>query len=321
MAAWPPWAVKMTWMTTANDGMRQLGSELRNWGRWGSDDERGTTNLITSERIVAASGLISTGELFDLGIPLDGDGPQPGGHRINPIRLMSETGQEQLFPGAFRYADDYVFMPLQAASQYDSLAHVYYDDLLYNGHPASGVTVKGADRCGIHTQSKGIVGRGVLLDVARARGVDWLAAGTAIGPDELDAVAIAQGVEVGPGDIVLIRTGWRAKFLTDHDSAEFMAAEPGLTVACARWLRNRDVAVIGADNFGIEVMPAEEGTEPFELHMLLIRDMGMTLAEMLDLEELAEACAADRTYEFFYAGTPLKFTRGIGSPINPLAIR
>ncbi len=301
--------------------MRALGREVSNWGRWGSDDERGTTNLITPDRVVAAAGLIRSGQVFHLGIPLDSDGPQPGGARINPIRLMSENGQEQVLPGGFKWADDYVFMPLQAGSQYDSLAHVHYDDQLYNGHSGSGVTVKGADKCGIHTQAAGIAGRGVLLDVARVRGVDWLEAGTAIGPDELAAVADAQGVTVGSGDILLIRTGWRKKFLADRDAATFMAGEPGLSLSCATWLRERDVAVVGSDNWAVEVMPGENPGGAFELHMVLIRDMGLTLAEMLDFEDLAEACAADGHYDFFYAGPPLQFTRGVGSPINPLAIK
>ena len=306
---------------TAIPSMRELGRKVRNWGRWGADDERGTTNLITAERVAAAAGLVRTGEVFDLGIPLDSDGPQPGGFRNNPIRLMAENGQEQGFPGGFKYADDYIFMPLQAGSQYDSLAHVYYDEQLYNGHPSSRVTVKGADKCGIHTQAKGIAGRGVLLDVAKARGVDWLEAGTVIGPEELDAVAAAQNVQGGAGDIVLIRTGWRAKFVAEGDAAGFMAGEPGLGLECATWLREHDVAVVGSDNWGVEVAPGENPDALMELHMVLIRDMGMTLAEMLDLEELSAACAADGTYEFFYTGAPLKFTRGVGSPINPLAIR
>jgi kynurenine formamidase len=308
-------------MTTSISDMRELGRRVSNWGRWGADDERGTTNLITPERVAAAAALIRTGTIYELGIPLDSEGPQPGGNRINPIRLMAENGQEQVLPGGFKWADDYVFMPLQAGSQYDSLSHVHYDDQLYNGHPGTGVTVKGADKCGIHTQAKGIAGRGVLLDVARARGVDWLEAGSAITPDELDAVAAAQNVEIGPGDIVLIRTGWRAKFLADRDPAGFMAGEPGLSLSCASWLRDRDVAVVGSDNWAVEVMPGENPGALFELHMVLIRDMGMTLAELLDFEELSVACAADGTYDFFYAGPPLQFTRGVGSPINPLAIR
>ena len=113
----------------------QLGARLRNWGRWGPDDERGTLNLITPERLVAAARLVREGKIFDLGIPFDENGPQPGGGRINPVHLMSQTGDTQVFPGGFKYADDYIFMPLQGATQWDSLAHVYYDDQIYNGLP------------------------------------------------------------------------------------------------------------------------------------------------------------------------------------------
>lgn len=308
-------------MDDAVPDMRELGRKVSNWGRWGADDERGATNLITPERLVAAGGLIRKGAVFDLGIPLDSDGPQPGGARINPIRLMSENGQEQVLPGGYRWADDYVFMPLQAGSQYDGLAHVHYDDLLYNGHPGDSVTVKGAAFNGIQHQAKGIAGRAVLLDIARLKEVDWLPAGTVITPADLDAACAAHDVTVGPGDILLFRTGYRRKFLTERDPASFMAGEPGLGLATAQWLRDHDVAVVGSDNWAVEVLPGERDGALFELHMILIRDMGLTLAELLDLEELAEDCAADGVYEFFFAGPPLKFTRGIGTPVNPLAIK
>ena len=142
---------------------------------------------------MAASQLVKRGAIFDLGIPFDGNGPQPGGGRINPVRLMSETGQQQEFPGAFHYADDYVFMPLQAASQWDGLAHVFYDDQMYNGFPASDVGPNGAMHCSIDKMAKGIVGRGVLLDIARLKGVDWMQAGEVITPEDLDAAAAAPG--------------------------------------------------------------------------------------------------------------------------------
>ncbi len=118
-------------------------------------------------RLVEAAGLIRRGSAFDLGIPFGSGGPQPGGGRINPVLLFSETGADQEFPGAFHYADDYVFKPLQSASQWDGLAQVFYDGKMYNGLPASDVTPHGARRCSIDKQAKGIAGRGVLLDVAR----------------------------------------------------------------------------------------------------------------------------------------------------------
>jgi len=300
---------------------REIGTRLRNWGRWGSDDERGTVNFLTPERIKHASTLVRRGAIFDLGIPFDVNGPQPGGGRINPVRLMSETGAQQDFPGAFHYADDYVFMPLQAASQWDGLAHVFYDDQMYNGFPASDVGPKGAMHCSIDKMAKGIVGRGVLLDIARLKGVEWLEQGYAISPADLDAACAAQGVTVGPGDILLFRTGWRTKFKQDKDPAAFMAGEPGLGLDCCEWLHERDVAVVASDNWAIEVLPGQIDTELLPVHMVLIRDMGMTLGEILDFDELAADCEQDGVWEFLLTAPPIKFTNAVGSPINPLAIK
>jgi len=307
-------------MTTTMD-FREIGRRLSNWGRWGKDDERGTVNLITPERLTAAGRLMKQGKIFDLGIPLDGNGPQPGGGRINPVHLMSQTGQGQDFPGGFRYADDYIFTPLQGASQWDALAHVYYDDQLYNGFPASSVGLQGAEHDSIDKQAKGIAGRGVLLDVAGLKGVEWLVQGYVITPDDLDAAARQQGVAMQPGDILLFRTGWRKKFLRERNANEFMAGEPGLGLDCCDWLHNNQVAAVCSDNWAIEVIPCETPDALLPVHMVLIRDMGMTLGEILDFEELTTDCRADGVWEFFFCSPPLKVTMGVGSPINPLAIK
>jgi kynurenine formamidase len=303
------------------EDFRALGRRLSNWGRWGPDDERGTVNLITPDRLVAAAALVRQGKIFDLGIPMDQDGPQPGGNRINPVHLMRETGAGQNIPGGFHFADDYIFMPLQGSSQWDALAHVYYDDLLYNGYPASQVGLHGANRDSIDKLAKGIAGRGVLLDIARLRGVAWMEAGEVITPADLEAAARRQGVEVRPGDILLVRTGWRTKFVREKDPRAFMAGEPGLGLACCEWLHAHEVASVCSDNWAIEVLPGEDPSVVLPVHMVLIRDMGMTLGEILDFDELAADCAADGVWEFLFCSPPLKFTRAVGSPINPLAIK
>jgi kynurenine formamidase len=303
------------------EDFRSVGERLRNWNRWGADDERGTLNLITPEKLVAAAGLIRQGKVFDLGIPFDANGPQPGGGRINPVHLMSQTGDTQVFPGGFKYADDYIFMPLQGATQWDALAHVYYDDTIYNGYPAKDVSVIGAAHCSIDKIAKGVAGRGVLLDIARVKDVDWLAAGTAITPYDLEAAEQAQGVRVGSGDILVFRTGWRRFFLEKKSALEFMASEPGIGQDCCDWLHDREVAAICSDNWAIEVLPGEDPNAILQVHMVLIRDMGMTLGEILDLEELAADCAYDGVWEFFFCAPPLKVTQGVGSPINPLAFK
>jgi kynurenine formamidase len=305
-------------------GFRELARRLNNWGRWGEGDERGTLNLITPERLVAAAALVRTGRVFDLGIPLGSDGPQNGQRagRVNPIHLMS------MLPGDFTrgdggaFADDYITMPLQAATQWDALAHCCYDGVMYNGVPASAVTTRlGATKLAITAIAKGVAGRGVLLDIARLKGVDWLAVDYGVTVADLEAAERQQGVRVGPGDILLVRTGWRRMFTTVRSADEFMAAEPGLTVDCCSWLYEREVAAVASDNWAIERMPSQDPDARLPVHYILIRDVGMTLGEIFDLEELAADCAGDGVWEFLFVAPPLKVTGGVGSPINPLALK
>lgn len=303
---------------------RALGSDVSNWGRWGARDEIGTLNLIGAETVRQAATLVRRGAVFDLGIPLDDNGPQygsGGNGRSNPARAMSVLGGSDPGGGAMRYNDDVVSMPLQAATQWDALSHVFYDDRLYNDIPADVVTGEGASRLGIQNQAKGVVGRGVLVDVAAHQGVDWLAGGEVISPDLLDEVLERQGVRVTTGDIVLIRTGWRRKFVQERDGRAFLATEPGIGLDCCRWLKDRDVAAIASDNWAVEAIPGELVGEPFAVHMILIRDMGLMLGEMFDLEELAADCARDQVYEFLFCSPVLKFTNAVGTPANPLAIK
>ncbi|MCW2540352.1 MAG: cyclase family protein [Frankiales bacterium] len=302
------------------ESFREIGARNSNWGRWGADDERGTTNFITADKLVAAAALVKTGKIFDLGIPFGDGGPQPGGGRINPVHLMSVTGQGQNFPGGFHFADDYIFMPLQSASQWDGLSHVFYDDQLYNGYPSSEVGPGGTNKLAIDKQAKGIAGRGVLLDIARLKGVDWLELNYVITPADLDEAASKQGVTVGSGDILLVRTGWRQVFTTTGDASQFMAGEPGIGLACVDWLHDKEVAAICSDNWAIEALPGETD-DALPVHCVLIRDLGMTLGEILDFEELADDCASDGVYEFFFSAPVIKFTKAVGSPINPLVFK
>jgi kynurenine formamidase len=300
---------------------KSIGSRLSNWGRWGDDDERGTLNLLTRERVAAAAAAVRTGKVFDLGIPFDASGPQFGSARINPVHMMSMLPSDRTWPDGLQVADDWIIMPLQAGTQWDALSHVSYDGRMYNGFSVDEITADaGAKRLGIEKLSP-IVGRGVLLDIARHRGVDWLGGGEGIGPEELDDAASAQGVEIRAGDILLVRTGWWAMYLREGSPEAYMASQPGLTQACAEWIHDRDLAALGCDNWGVEVQPSDAGDAFLPLHCILIRDMGMPLGEILDLEELAADCADDGVWEFLFSAPPLKVTNGVGSPINPVAVK
>jgi kynurenine formamidase len=304
------------------DNFKVIGGRISNWGRWGAEDQRGTLNHITAERIVEASRCVRTGKVFELSIPLGADGPQSGaGGRCNPLHFMTVMPTDDLNLGGVNISDDFISMPLQSATQWDSLAHVGYDDLFYNNVSVHSVmALGGASRNAINNALPGIVGRGVLVDVARARGVEWMQAGEVIEPDELDAVLAAQGVAVSPGDILAVRTGWRRKALVDG-WGDWMAGNPGLGLACAEWLHDKEIAAVVSDNWCIEVQPSAEGTGILPLHCVLIRDLGMMLAEILDLEDLSEDCASDGVWEFFLAAPPLRVVGGVGSPVSPLAMK
>jgi kynurenine formamidase len=301
--------------------LRAVASKVSNWGRWGSDDELGTLNLITPSHVSSAARLIKLGRVFDLSIAVGSDGPQDGRYRTNPVHLMAEINAEAQPGGTMRFSDDFLLMYLQAGTQWDALSHIMYDGHLYNGVEPESITATGAGRLSVVPFSKRMVGRGVLLDIARLHGVDWLEYGQVITPEDLNSAARSQGVDIQEGDILLFRTGWRRRFLSEHSPQKFKAAEPGIGVAAVEWLHAHGIAALCADNYGIEAIPGDQDYPPMSVHMLLIRDMGMPLGEIFDLEELAEDCAANSTYEFFFCAQPLKVTGAVGSPVNPIAIK
>jgi kynurenine formamidase len=300
-----------------------IARRVSNWGRWGPEDERGTLNFVTPEVVRRAAACVKRGVVFSLGLPLGVDGPQIGqGGRVNPVHLMTAVdGRLGTDPEGPRYADDVILMPLQCATQWDSLAHVHYGGQLYNGHPVATLTAAGAGRDGIDKVAAGIVSRGVLLDVARAQGVERLAPGRAIGPADLEAAERAAGVRAERGDVLLVRTGHLAVFKVDGDRVGYMRQAPGLGVACVEWLHAREVAAVATDTNAVEVLPFEDPALPLPVHQLCIRDMGLTLGEMFDLDELAADCARDGVWECLLSAPPLRVTGGVGSPLNPLAVK
>ncbi len=306
----------------------EAAEKLSNWGRWGADDELGTLNFVTPEDIVKAAGLIRKGKVFALGLPLD-QKLQSGlfGGRWNPIHTMLATGTDAISGNQderprLRYADDAINMPCQASTQWDALAHIFLDDKMYNGYDARIVDSNGARKNGIeHTRNK-MVGRGVLLDVARFKGVDALEDGERISNRDLDDTAAAQGVEVRRGDFVIVRTGQQEAYLAKGDWGTYAGGDaPGLAFETAYWIHGKEIAAICTDTWGCEVRPNEtpEANQPW--HWVVIPKIGITMGEIFYLKELAEDCAEDRIYEFFFCAPPLNLPGGCGSPINPQAIK
>jgi kynurenine formamidase len=303
---------------------------LSNWGRWGTDDQRGTLNLITPEKVVEAARLVTRGEAFSLQLPLDGEGPQTGAFgRVNPVHQMVATGTDHLAgtqiysgdPLGWGFADDSLFLFLQGGTQWDALGHVFRNGVMYNGRSAADVSAGGASSGGIENVPT-LATRGVLLDMPRYFGVDHLEPGHAIGPDDLDGACAAQGVEVGSGDAVLIRTGDMQARRERPGWAGYSAGDaPGLSLLTAPWLREHDVAALATDTWGAEVRPNEIPGTFQPLHLILLVSMGLFVGEIWWLDGLAEDCAADGRYDFLFIGPPLVIPKAVGSPLNPQAIK
>ncbi len=281
---------------------------LSNWGRWGADDERGALNLITPELVHGAAGLIKTGKVYSLAVPLKAEGPQwPPRHKTWRVTTYHNDWEPH---GS---ADDVVMMHSHSGTHLDALSHVWYENQIYKCFQASdNISSEGARRNSID-RVPFIVGRGVLLDVARWKGVQHLNLGEAITPSELDQCAESQNIHLRAGDLVLVRTGWMQVF--DRDRALFNRGAPGLDTTTLDWLKQNDIVLIGADNHGVEVMQSIP-PDSIPLHRVAIRDLGIYLLEDLNLE----AIAADRVYEFLLVVAPLPLTGAVGSPVNPIAI-
>ena len=316
--------------TITRDDIYRTAKELSNWGRWGEDDQIGTLNNVTPEDVVAAGKLIRKGRPFSLALSLK-ETIQSGlfGGRWNMIHQMLATGTdavtgEQDGDGVayLRYADDAINLCCQGSTQWDALCHIFLDDKMYNGYPATDVTVNGAKRLGIEHVRDKMAGRGVLLDIARFKGVDALDDGYGITNDDLDGCAEAQGVEVRRGDFVIVRTGQQERCLASGDWDGYAGGDaPGLAFETARWIKANDIAAICADTWGCEVRPNEsdEANQPW--HWVVIPAIGISMGEIFYLKELAEDCADDGVYEFFFTAPPLHIPGAAGSPINPMAIK
>ena len=311
-----------------SDIIRETGKRCRNWGRWGPDDERGTLNYITPEAIVEAARLVRRGAVFSLAIPFDAKGPQiDQPRRFNPIHRMMITGPDCTtgairFPGGVGFSDDMVIMPLQCATQWDALSHCFEDGRMYNGYDANEVSSRGAKRNGIDKVASGVAARGVLLDMPRAKGVKWLEPGYAISAGDLDAAVAAQRVTIRSGDALLVRTGHMTLCKDQGGWGSYAGGDaPGLSFHTADWIYQHQIAAVASDTWGMEVRPNEIADSFQPLHQVCIPNMGLTIGEIFFLDDLAEDCARDGVYEFFFVAPPLPITGAVGSPINPLAIK
>jgi kynurenine formamidase len=297
--------------------------KTKNWGRWGAEDERGALHFITPGRRAAAAALVRDGVAVscarDLAVDPSPENPRPAQHHM----LIAGDASDALGATGVGYTADYVGVAFHgmATSHIDALCHVVVEGRLFNGFLASEVKSTGARRGSIlAAAADGIVGRGVLLDVPRVRGVEWLEPGEAILPDELERAEAAQGVRVGEGDILLVATGRdaRREALGPWDPTGVGLA--GLDPRCIPWLDERSVAVLGCDGVS-DPLPASRIPQwPLPVHQCCLVGMGVHLLDNLALAALSRACAERNRWEFLLTVAPLRIAGGTGSPVNPIAL-
>jgi len=292
-----------------------------NWGRWGDDDEKGTLNYIQPEHVRSAASLVRSGRSISMAIPINKvagpDNPRPATHyMVRSYDVPSGHGETQ-------FSMDYLATEFHGDchTHIDALCHVAMQGKLYNGKPASTVTSRGPAIQDITAYANGVVGRGVLLDIPRLRGVKWLEPGEAVTTTELEAAEKAQGVRLGEGDIFLFRTGHHRRRLElgPWNNGYDGEGKAGLHVEAIRWLHERKAAAFFPDGDGETVPSNVEGTA-YPIHALQIASMGMVCADSLQFEELVKVCEEERRWEFLVVACPLRLPGGTGSLFNPIAI-
>lgn len=299
--------------------VREWSERFSNRGRWGDDDRRGTLNFISRERVLDACALPRTGQIVSCALPFDEDQMRADAARRESVGAStsargcdSATGSEEPSSTPPEPPGSVTQWNIRAQISPGDDAHDTDDSTLAG---ESGVLVESIDRL-----TNGVVGRGILLDLPRIAGRPWLDDGTRIFPSDLDACAERSGVTVQPGDIVLVRTGKLDRTRGRDWGGYANGAAPGLSVHCAGWLHDRQVAAVATDTPYVEVVPGEVEQCTLPLHLIAMRSMGLLLGKAFWLDDLARACAEDGTYEFLFAAPPLPIA-SYGSPINPLAIR
>jgi len=288
-------------------------TELSNWGRWGKDDQLGALNLITAAKRKSAAALVRLGTSVSLARETNtenaSDNPSPYDHNM----LMTGSG-----PGPWIVDSIGVSYHGYQHTHMDSLCHMFYKGKMYNGFSAEEVTRQGAGKLGIQNLKNGIFTRGILIDIPRLKGVAYLDPGTPVYPEDLDAWEKKTGIKVGSGDVIFLRTGrWARRDAKGAWDPEGGAA--GLHASAARWIRQRDVAMIGSDAAS-DVLPSGIDGVTHPVHQLMLVAMGVHIFDNCDLEELGRTCEKLNRWEFLLTASPIAVTGGTGSPLNPVAV-
>lgn len=292
------------------DEVRGYLDSCKNWGRWGADDSAGTVNHITPEKRREAAALVKSGRAVSAAYPWNTVG---GPGNWNPAQHFIRS-----FPD---FAVDYLGINYHgyATTHVDALCHVFWEGKMYNGKPNTDVTSAGARSGAVDAWKNGITTRGVLIDIPRFRGEPYVTIEKPVRAWEIEDAANAQGSPLRAGDAVLVYSGRPAFFAANPSAVPGVAPSAGLHVDCAKYLKDKDAAILGWDMMdatpsGYQVFPG------LSVHVLTIVMAGMPLLDNAFLEPLAQACKEEGRWEFLLTINPLNVRGGTGSPANPVAI-
>lgn len=286
--------------------------------KWGADDEIGSANLVSPARTLEAAKLIKQGKSQPLGIVIGPDTPAfaPRSLSMQVIQPNQTRGKDALgYGGGGVYNDDVIQMWFGIGSQIDGLGHLGDDGRYYNCNKAEDISaITGLTKLGVH-QIPPLVARGVVVDMASHFGMDVLPAGHVIDEAAFKAAADAQGVEIREGDVVLMHTGWTDGKLKSAPK-EWVSGEPGITQDVAEYLASKNVMAVGADTWGVDVVPPPEGQKIFYSHVILLRDNGIYILETMNTGPLVR----DGVKEFMFVLGQARVQGSVQMVINPVAL-
>jgi kynurenine formamidase len=298
---------------------------LSNWGRWGKEDQLGTINLITPQKRLEATRLVKKGLTVSLARPIVAEPSLDAA--VPPQLYMVESGEgmhdtpgkpESPSQGAMEYIG--MVYHGMIVTHVDALCHMFADGKMYNGFPSHAIRTRtGASMESIDNLKDGVVTRGVLLDFPTLKGVPYMKPGEAIYPEDLDAAEKKFGVKVGPGDVLIIRSGNWERRKAEGPNRPMIDGGSGLQASCLPWLKQRDIAMLGGD-LAQDVMPSGYQEYTLPVHRILLTAMGCWILDNCNLEDLARVCKQENRYEFMLVVNPLRLANGTGAPVNPIAI-
>ncbi|MCX5071828.1 cyclase family protein [Streptomyces sp. NBC_00513] len=283
-----------------------------------TSDVRGAVATITPEHVKAAANEIRTGRTVTLAAPIETrtspDNPEPAAHRL------TGPSRNEVHAHGLHFALDHFEMNVHgnADSHLDALCHVVYDGTLHGGVDAATLTPEGAVALSVDSVRNGIVGRGVLLDIPRLRGVPWLEPGDHVTADDLSAAERSQRVEVGEGDLLFVRVGHRLR-RTELGPWDAASSRAGLHPTAMEFLADRHVALLGGDGNNDTAPSSTDGVD-FPVHVLGVHALGLYLLDYLRFEDLVPLCEEAGRWSFFCVVAPLRLPRATGSPVNPIAV-